>query len=233
VEAPTPAEDDAAWGELDGRQVRCWHAASDAAMVEEIEAAAKDKDTLGGELEIVAWGLPPGIGGYVTNEERLDGRLARAALSVHAMKSFSIGEAATTTRQRGSAAHDEMFPASEGDDQGMGVTRRTNRAGGVEGGMTNGAPLVVRVGMKPLPTLMRPLATVDLASSEAATAHAERSDTCAIAAAAVALETAIAFELARVLREQFGSQALVDVVDAFARYRDRVRFPVRAAIQLA
>jgi chorismate synthase len=115
----------------------------------------------------------------------------------------------------------------------MGATRRTNRAGGVEGGMTNGAPLVVRVGMKPLPTLMRPLETVDLATGEAATAHAERSDTCAIAAAAVALETAVAFELARVLREQFGAQALVDVVDAFGRYRDRVRFPVRTPISLA
>jgi chorismate synthase len=127
-----------------------------------------------------------------------------------------------------------MFPPSAADgDQGMGVTRRTNRAGGVEGGMTNGAPLVVRVGMKPLPTLMRPLATVDLATGEAATAHAERSDTCAIAAAAVALECAIAFELARVVREQFGAQALVDVEDAFGGFRDRVRFPVRQAIQLA
>jgi chorismate synthase len=232
--ATTPAEDDPAWGELDDRQVRCWNAEMDAIMVERVEAAAKDKDTLGGELEVVAWGLPPGIGGYVTNEERLDGRLGRAAMSVHAMKWSSIGDAAETTRMRGSAAHDEMFPASEADgDQGMGVTRRTNRAGGIEGGMTNGAPLVVRVGMKPLPTLMRPLATVDLATGEAATAHAERSDTCAIAAAAVALEAAIAFELARVLREQFGSQALVDVVDAFERYRDRVRYPVRGAIQLA
>jgi chorismate synthase len=99
--------------------------------------------------------------------------------------------------------------------------------------MTNGAPLVLHVVMKPLPTLMRPLATVDLATGEAATAHAERSDTCAIAAAAVALETAIAFELARVVREQFGSQALVDVLDGFARYAERVRFPLREPIALA
>jgi len=114
----------------------------------------------------------------------------------------------------------------------MGVTRRTNRAGGVEGGMTNGAPLVVRVVMKPLPTLMRPLETVDLATGDAAQAHAERSDTCAIAAAAVALEAAIAFELARVVREQFGSQALVDVRQGFDAYCERVRYPRRGPIQL-
>jgi chorismate synthase len=127
-----------------------------------------------------------------------------------------------------------MFPASDADgDHGMGVTRRTNRAGGIEGGMTNGAPVVLHVAMKPLPTLMRPLATVDLSSGEAATAHAERSDTCAIAAAAVALECAAAFELARVLREQYGSQALVDVLDAYSRYCDRVRYPHREPVALA
>ncbi|MCZ4496342.1 MAG: chorismate synthase, partial [Thermoleophilia bacterium] len=134
---------------------------------------------------------------------------------------------------RGSAAHDELHPATAGDDHGMGVTRRTNRAGGIEGGMTTGAPLVLRVAMKPLPTLMRPLATVNLATGEATTAHAERSDTCAIAAAAVALEAAVAFELARVLREQFGAQALVDVLHAFDGYRSRVRYPVRERIVLA
>jgi chorismate synthase len=152
---------------------------------------------------------------------------------MHAMKAVSIGGGSDAAAVRGSEAHDEMHPATGDDDQGMGVTRSTNRAGGIEGGMTNGAPLVVRVGMKPLPTLMRPLATVDLASGEAATAHAERSDTCAISAAAVALEAAIAFELAVVLREQFGAGALVDVLDAFHAYRARVRYPERAAIQLA
>ena len=233
TDAPTPGEHDACWGAIDATALRTIDADADARMVAEVDAARADKDTLGGIVEVVAWGLPPGLGGYVTNAERLDGRLARAALSVHAMKSVSIGDGADTGTMRGSAAHDEMFPAAEGDDQGMGVTRRTNRAGGIEGGMTNGAPLVVRISMKPLPTLMRPLATVDLATGEAATAHAERSDTCAIAAAAIALECAVAFELATVLREQFGGPALRDVLEAFDGYRTRVRFPRRPAIQLA
>ncbi len=233
ADGATPHEHDACWDRIDDTALRTIDEAVDTMMVAEVDAARADKDTLGGIVEVVAWGLPPGIGGYVTNAERLDGRLARAALSVHAMKSVSIGDGADTGTMRGSAAHDEMFPATDGDDQGMGITRRSNRAGGVEGGMTNGAPVVVRISMKPLPTLMRPLATVDLATGEAATAHAERSDTCAIAAAAVALECAIAFELATVVREQFGGPALSDVLDAFAQYRTRVRFPARSAIQLA
>ena len=239
----TPHEHEAGWANLDTSQLRTIDPDADARMVAEVDAARADRDTLGGIVEVVAWGLPPGVGGYTTNLERIDGRLARAALSVHAMKSASIGDGADTGTMRGSAAHDEMFPLDQADgslpvgavggDQGMRVTRRTNRAGGVEGGMANGAPLVVRVSMKPLPTLMRPLATVDLVTGEAATAHAERSDTCAIAAAAVALEAAIAFELATVIREQFGGPALVDVHDAFASYCTRVRYPRRDAIQLA
>ncbi len=233
TDVATPAEHDACWDAIDGTALRTIDADADARMAREIDAASADKDTLGGIVEVVAWGLPPGIGGYATNAERLDGRLARASLSVHAMKSVAIGDGADTGTMRGSAAHDELFPATDGDDQGMGITRRTNRAGGIEGGMTNGAPVVVRISMKPLPTLMRPLATVDLSTGEPATAHAERSDTCAIAAAAIALECSIAFELATVLREQFGGPALVDVLDAFDRYRARVRFPARSAIQLA
>jgi chorismate synthase len=239
----TPGELDPAWGALDSSRMRTLDAGDDARMVEEIDAARAGKDTLGGVVEVVAWGLPPGIGGYATNAERLDGRLARAALSVHAMKAVSIGDGSHAATVRGSEAHDEMLPASEADgslpagevggDQGMGVTRRTNRAGGIEGGMTNGAPVMVQVGMKPLPTLMRPLGTVDLSTGEAAAAHAERSDTCAISAAAVALEAAIAFELAVVLREQFGGAAMRDVREAFDAYRDRVHFPRREPIQLA
>lgn len=230
----TPPEHDAAWELLDTSRMRTIDAEADERMVAEVDAARADRDTLGGVVEIAAWGLPPGVGGYVTNGERLDGRLARAALCVHAMKAVWIGDGAGTGSERGSAAHDELHPATaDDDDHGMGVTRRTNRAGGIEGGMTNGAPVIVGVMMKPLPTLMQPLASVDLASGEPAAAHAERSDTCAISAAAVALEAAIAFELAVVLREQFGAGALVDVLEAFDHYRTRVRYPERAAIQLA
>jgi chorismate synthase len=232
--AATPLEHDAAWDALDATELRTMDAEAEGRMVAEVEAARADRDTLGGVVEVVVWGLPPGIGGYVTSAERLDGRLAGAALAVHAMKSVTIGDGDALGGARGSDAHDELVPASaEHGDQGMGVTRRSNRAGGIEGGMTNGAPLVLRVAMKPLPTLMRPLATVDLVTGDAATAHAERSDTCAIAAAAVALEAAIAFELARVLREQFGAQAQADVLHAWRGYRDRVRYPVRDRIVLA
>lgn len=241
LELQTPHERDAAWARLDATELRTIDVDADARMVAEVDAARAERDTLGGEVELVAWGLPPGIGGYVLGSERLDGRIAGALLAVHAMKSVSIGDAADLRAARGSQMHDEMHPVGAragvdagavGGDQGMGITRTTNRAGGIEGGMTNGAPLVVRVVMKPLPTLMRPLATVDLSTGEAAVAHAERSDACAIAAAAVALECALAFELARVLREQFGSQAIIDVVDAFERYRDRVRYPARPAVEL-
>lgn len=240
---PTPHEHDAAWSRLDESRMRTIDADADDRMVAEVDAARADRDTLGGSVEVVAWGVPPGIGGYATTAERLDGRLAGAALSVHAMKAVAIGDGDATGLGRGSAAHDELFPVADADDgappgavggdHGMGVTRRTNRAGGIEGGMANGAPIVVRIAMKPLPTLMRPLATVDLSTGDAATAHAERSDTCAISAAAIALEAAIAFELAVVVREQLGGGALEDVVAGFDAYRERVRYPERQAIQLA
>lgn len=243
TEIPTPREDDRAWARLDESRMRTVDEDADARMVAEVDAARADRDTLGGSVEVVAWGVPPGIGGYATTAERLDGRLAGAALSVHAMKAVAIGDGDATGLGRGSLAHDELYPVAEADrdapagavggDQGMGVTRRSNRAGGIEGGMANGAPIVLRVAMKPLPTLMRPLATVDLSTGEAATAHAERSDTCAISAAAIALEAAIAFELAAVVREQFGGGALEDVVSAFSAYRERVWYPKRPAIQLA
>lgn len=240
--APVPAELDPAWATLDGSQLRCLDPTVDARMVEEVDAARADRDTLGGVIEVVAYGCPPGIGGYATSKERLDGRLAGAVLSVQAMKSVTIGCGDEAASQRGSAAHDEMQPmagaadratglragaGAVGGDQGMGVTRATNRAGGIEGGMSNGAPIVVRAAMKPLPTLMRPLATVDLATGSAATAHAERSDTCATAAAAVVLQAAVAFELATVIREQLGAQALADVLAAWVAYRTRVCYPQR------
>jgi chorismate synthase len=239
----TPAESSDSWSLLDTTRMRTLDEAADDAMVAQVDAARAERDTLGGVVEVVAWGLPPGIGGYTTNAERLDGRLARAAMSVHAMKSVNVGDGDDQAIERGSLAHDELFPVDDaaraagagqvGGDQGMGVTRRTNRAGGIEGGMANGAPIVLRVGMKPLPTLMRPLATVDLASGAEAVAHAERSDTCAISAAAVALECAVAFELAVVLREQFGGGSLVDVRDAFERYAQRVGYPLRTPLRLA
>jgi len=242
-DAATPGELASVWELLETTELRTVNTELDARMVAEIDSARADRDTVGGVVEVVAFGLPPGIGGYVTAGERLDGRLAGVAMSVHAMKAVAIGAGVALGTGRGSTSHDEMYRAADADagapagaiggDQGMGVTRRSNRSGGIEGGMTTGGPLVLRVAMKPLPTLMRPLATVDLSTGDAAQAHAERSDTCAIAAAAVALECAIAFELATVLREQFGAQAMVDVEAGFAAYRTRVRYPMRPPVVLA
>lgn len=213
-----------AWQGIDDSPLRCLDAAAGERMRAEIDAARNDRDTLGGLVEVVAYGCPPGLGGYATAAERLGGRLAAAALSVHAMKAVEIGDGMAAASTRGSAFHDEVRPVGAGDGvgHGMGVTRDTNHAGGLEGGMTNGAPIVLRVAMKPLPTLMRPLRTVDLTTGQAADAHAERSDTCAVPAAAVVLEAAIAFELARVVREQFGAQALADVEQAWHAFRQRV-----------
>ena len=210
---------------IDASEVRCLDDVAAAAMVAEIDAAKRDRDTLGGVLEILIYGCPPGLGGYATTAERLDGRLAGAALSVQAMKAVAFGDGFDLATVRGSAAHDEMQPAADDDPaaQGMGVTRATNHAGGIEGGMTNGAPVVVRVAMKPLPTLMKPLATVNMETGEQAMAHAERSDACAVPAAAIVLEAALAFELTAVVREQFGMQSLDDVLAAWSAYRTRTR----------
>lgn len=218
-DAPVPATLDE-WASLDESEVRCLDHVAAQAMLAEIDAAKDARDTLGGLLEVVVYGAPPGLGSYTTAREKLDARLARAAMSVQAMKGVEFGDGFALARKRGSTAHDEMAPAQAAD--GMGVRRATNHAGGIEGGMTNGAPVVLRVAMKPLPTLMRPLDSVDLATGEPAKAHAERSDVCAVPAAAVVLEAAIAFELAAVVREQFGAQALDDVVDGMQAYRRRI-----------
>ncbi len=178
--------------------------------------ARKDRDTLGGVVEVVAESVPPGLGSYATKEDRLDARLAASLMGIQAVKGVEIGEGFALARLRGSQAHDEIEP---------GLRRDTNRAGGLEGGVTNGNPLVVRAAMKPLPTLMRPLRSVDLASGEPADALVERSDVQAIEALAVVAEAAVAWELARAAREKFGGDALGDFVAAHRAYLERIRWP--------
>jgi chorismate synthase len=178
--------------------------------------ARKDRDTLGGVVEVVADGVPPGLGSYSTKEDRLDARLAAALMGIQAVKGVEIGEGFALARLRGSQAHDEIEP---------GLTRDTNRAGGLEGGVTNGNPLVARAAMKPLPTLMRPLRSVDLASGEPADALVERSDVQAVEALAVVAEAAVAWELGRAAREKFGGDALADFVAAHRAYLERIRWP--------
>lgn len=180
------------------------------------EGARKERDTLGGVVEVVAEGVPPGLGSYAEKSDRLDARLAAALMGIQAVKGVEVGDGFALARLRGSQAHDEI----EHDRR-----RRTNRAGGLEAGVTNGEPLVVRAAMKPLPTLMRPLRSVDLASGEPASALVERSDVQAVEALAVVAEAAVAWELARAASEKFGGDAVVDFVSAHRAYLERIDWP--------
>jgi chorismate synthase len=178
-----------------------------------VDEARKAQDTLGGTVVVRASGVPPGLGSYARKEDRLDARLAAALMGIQAVKSVEIGDGKELAGLRGSEAHDEINPDK---------TRMTNRAGGLEGGMSNGEQLVARCSMKPLPTLMKPLRSVDLVTGEAAEALVERSDVSAVEALAVVAEAAVAWELARAAKEKFGGDALVDFVAAHRAYLDRL-----------
>jgi chorismate synthase len=182
----------------------------------EVEEARAERDTLGGVVEVRAQGVPPGLGSYATKEERLDARLAAALMGIQAVKGVEIGEGFGLAGLRGSEAHDEIVR-----DEG-GLHRTSNRAGGVEGGVSNGEELVVRAAMKPLPTLMQPLASVDLETGEPGEALVERSDVSAVEALAVVAEAAVAWELARAAREKFGGDALGDFLAAHKAYLERI-----------
>ena len=178
-----------------------------------IDAARKDQDTLGGVVEVRATGVPPGLGSYARKDDRLDARLAAALMGIQAVKGVEVGEGFALAQLRGSEAHDEI---------GTDKRRTSNRAGGIEGGVSNGEEIVVRAGMKPLPTLMKPLASVDLETGEAANALVERSDVSAVEALAVVAEAAVAWELARAAREKFGGDALLDFVGSWRAYVERI-----------
>jgi chorismate synthase len=177
----------------------------------------KANESLGGVFEVQAFGLTPGLGSHVSWEERLDGRLAGAILSIQALKGVSIGDAFTVAGVPGSEAHDEIFYSPE-----RGYYRETNRAGGLEGGMTNGQPLVVRGAMKPLPTLTKPLRSVDIATRQPAEALRERTDSCTVPAAGVVGEAMVAFVLAAAYREKFGGDHIDDVLEAVRAYEERI-----------
>jgi chorismate synthase len=185
-------------------------------MVEEIDAARKDGDTLGGVVEVLAFGLPPGLGSFTHWDRKLDARLAAALMSIQAIKGVEIGDGFQTARRRGSRAHDEMYPGPDG------VVRSTNRAGGLEGGMTNGQPLRVRAAMKPISTVPRALATVDMATGDEAVAIHQRSDVCAVPAAGVVVETMVALVLARAALEKFGGDSLTETRRNIESYRRAV-----------
>jgi chorismate synthase len=178
-----------------------------------IDEARAERDTVGGIVEVRARGVPPGLGSYAARDDRLDGRLAAALMSIQAVKGVEIGEGFGLARLRGSQAHDEILP---------GFARETNRAGGLEAGVSDGEELVVRAAMKPLPTLMKPLASVDLETGAPGEALVERSDVAAVEALAVVAEAAVAFELACAAREKFGGDALGDFVGAWRAYLERI-----------
>jgi chorismate synthase len=182
-----------------------------------IDEARAERDTVGGTVEIRARNVPPGLGSYATKDDRLDARLAAALMGIQAVKGVEIGDGFALAERRGSEAHDEILGAAGGE-----LRRETNHAGGIEAGVSNGEEIVVRAAMKPLPTLMKPLASVDLETGEAGQALVERSDVAAVEALAVVAEAAVAFELARAAREKFGGDALADFVTAYDAYVERI-----------
>jgi chorismate synthase len=186
-------------------------------LEQRVDAARAERDTVGGLVEVRAGGVPPGLGSYATKEDRLDARLAATLMGTQAVKGVEIGEGFELASKRGSEAHDEIH----GDEE-RGLHRETNRAGGIEAGVSNGEEIVVRAAMKPLPTLMRPLASVDLETGESGQALVERSDTAAVEALAVVAEACVAWELARAAREKFGGDSIGDFQAAHRVYLERI-----------
>jgi chorismate synthase len=209
-----PHPDDA--DRIDADPLRCLDPEASARMVAEVDAARKDADTLGGIVEVLAYGVPPGLGSHVQWDRRLDARIAAALCSIQAIKGVEIGDAFTQARSRGSVAHDEIVPTPGG------VHRVTDRAGGLEGGMSTGEPLRVRAAMKPISSLNRPLQTVDVATGEPATAINQRSDVCAVPAAAVVAEAMLALVIAEAAVEKFGGDSVAELSRNVASYLEHL-----------
>ncbi|KIH98666.1 chorismate synthase [Streptomonospora alba] len=199
---------------IDADPLRCFDPETSERMVAEVDDTRKAGDTLGGVVEVLAYGLPPGLGSHVHWDRRLDSRLAGALMGIQAIKGVEVGDGFRTAARRGSAAHDEIEPGAEG------VRRRSNRAGGVEGGMTTGAPLRVRAAMKPIATVPRALDTVDVSTGEPAQAHHQRSDVTAVPAAGVVAEAMVALVLAEAAVEKFGGDSLAETARNARAYLD-------------
>lgn len=199
LELPTPNDVVA----LDEDPMRCFNKSVSAKMIAEIDACHAEGDTLGGVVETLVYGLPPGLGSFVHWDRRLDSQLAAALMGIQAIKGVEVGDGFETAKRRGSVAHDEILR----DEAGV-VHRATDRAGGIEGGMSNGEILRVRAAMKPISTVPKALATIDVSSGEAATAHHQRSDVCAVPAAGVVAEAMVALVIANSVLEKFGGDSL-------------------------
>lgn len=209
---PGPMDQD----KIDESPVRCFDGKGEAAMVAAIETAKEERNTLGGVFEVLAYGVPVGVGSHVHWDRRLDAALAEAMMSIQAIKGVEIGDAYEVARTPGSSAHDEIF------HDGTGFYRNTNRAGGLEGGMTIGDVIRIRAAMKPISTVMRPLDTVNVVSKEGEKAFRERSDVCAVPAAAVVGEQMVAITLASELQRKFGGDTITELVRAVTAYRNSV-----------
>jgi chorismate synthase len=207
---------------VDESPVRCLDDEASRSMVAEINRLRKANESLGGVFEVRAFGLVPGLGSHVSWQERLDGMLGQAILSIQAVKAVAIGDGLEVAGLPGSQAHDEIFYSRE-----RGFYRQTNRSGGLEGGMTTGDPVVVRAAMKPLPTLTKPLRSVDIATHEPAEALRERTDSCTVPAAGVVGEAMVAFVLADAYRNKFGGDHIDDVREALRAYRERIGWQER------
>ncbi|MFL5907751.1 MAG: chorismate synthase [Solirubrobacterales bacterium] len=215
-----PQRDDLApedFADVDDSPVRCLDADVSGAMVAEIDRLRKENESLGGKFEVRAFGLVPGIGSHVSWTEKLDGRLAQAVCSIQSVKGVSLGEAWEVAGRPGSESHDEIFWSEE-----RGWYRETNRAGGLEGGMTNGEPLVVQAAIKPISTLTQPLRSVDTETKEPAQAMRERTDSTVVPAAAVVAEAMVALVVAAGYREKFGGDHIDDVLSALEAYKERI-----------
>jgi chorismate synthase len=216
---PTPSDVDA----LDADPLRCFDAATSALMVAEVDRAHDDGDTLGGVVEVLAYGVPPGLGSYVHWDRRLDSQLAAALMGIQAIKGVEVGDGFLTTTRRGSEAHDELV--TDGEE----ISRLSDKAGGTEGGMSTGTILRVRAGMKPIATVPRALRTVDVATGAAAEAHHQRSDVCAVPASGVVAEAMVALVLANSVLEKFGGDAVSETKRNLAGYLDAIPASHRTA----
>jgi len=211
-----------AWERVEASDVRCADDAAAAAMRERIDAAREAGDSVGGVIEVVAEGLPPGLGSCATWQERLEGRIGQAMLSIPAIKAVEIGAGGAAAELPGSQVHDPILPSGDG---AWPFARGGNNAGGIEGGMTNGQPVVVRLAMKPIPTLTSPLPSVDVTTGVSTAAHAERSDVCAVPAAGVVGEAMLALVLASAAAEKFGGDCVSDMLAARRHYLERLPLP--------
>jgi chorismate synthase len=210
------------WQQVEDSPIRCAHAKLEKAMMAAIDEAKANGDTLGGIFEVIATGVPIGLGSHVSWDRRLDGRIAQAIMSINAVKGVEIGAGFALAELKGSQAHDVIEPSSRSEAKGPFWQRATNRAGGIEGGMSNGEDIIVRTAVKPIATLAKPLTSIDLRSGEVAKAHYERSDICVVPAAGVIAEAILAIVLADACLEKFGGDNLRETLANYRNYLNNI-----------